>query len=219
MVYSARVELEARLAAIAEDLRAVLDAKNAAREQGLVLSRKVVRLSANGIRAIHRGEREAAETLLGEARTCLDAAVVAMADHPDVGHAGFLHDAAKEYAEGRITHALVFGLPIPHPDALGVQAPAYLNGMGEAVGEMRRHLLDLMRRGELDRSEHLLEAMDEIYALLTSMDYPDAMTGGLRRTADVTRSIIERTRGDLSTTIIQHELKQALDDARRRLEV
>jgi translin len=219
MVYSAPVELEARLAAIAQDLRAVLDAKNAAREQGLVLSRKVVRLSANGIRAIHRGEREAAETLLGEARTCLDAAVVAMADHPDVGHAGFLHDAAKEYAEGRITHALVFGLPIPHPDALGVQAPAYLNGMGEAVGEMRRHLLDLMRRGELDRSEHLLEAMDEIYALLTSMDYPDAMTGGLRRTTDVTRSIIERTRGDLSTTIIQHELKQALDDARRRLEV
>jgi translin len=221
--YSARVDLAASLASslasIGEDLRAVLDAKNAAREQGLVLCRKVVRLSANGIRAIHRAERQQAEALLEEARCCLDDAGAAMADHPDVKHAGFLHDAAKEYAEARITHALAFGLPIPHPKTLGVEAAAYLNGMGEAIGEMRRHLLDLMRRGDLERSEHLLGAMDEIYALLTSMDYPDAMTGGLRRTTDVTRSIVERTRGDLSTTIIQHELKQALDDARRRLEV
>ncbi|HEY8202837.1 MAG TPA: haloacid dehalogenase [Actinomycetota bacterium] len=211
--------LASSLAPIAEELRAVLDAKNSAREQGLVLSRRVVRLSANGIRAIHRGERTTAEALLDEARHRLEDAGSAMADHPDVQYAGFLHDAAKEYAEARITHALVFGLPIPDPQTLGVEAPAYLNGMGEAVGEMRRHLLDLMRRGDLERSEHLLEAMDEIYALLTSMDYPDAMTGGLRRTTDVTRSIVERTRGDLSTTIIQHELKQALDDARRRLEV
>jgi translin len=213
------VDLAASLASIREELRAILDAKNAAREQGLVACRKVVRLSANAIRAIHRGERQQAESLLEEARRQLDDAASAMADHPDIRHAGFLHDAAKEYAEARITHALVFGLPIPHPGALGVEAPAYLNGMGEAIGEMRRHLLDLMRRGELERSEHLLEAMDEIYALLTSMDYPDAMTGGLRRTTDVTRSIVERTRGDLSTTIIQHELKQALDNARRRLEV
>jgi translin len=211
--------LAAALAPIAEELRAELDAKNAAREQGLVLSRRVVRLSANSIRAVHRGERQAAETLLEDARRCLEDAATAMADHPDVQYAGFLHDAAKEYAEARITHALVFGLPIPSPQALAVEAPAYLNGMGEAIGEMRRHLLDLMRRGDLERSEHLLDAMEEIYGLLTSMDYPDAMTGGLRRTTDVTRSIVERTRGDLSTTLIQHELKQALDDARRRLEV
>jgi translin len=211
--------LTSSLASIGDDLRAVLDAKNAAREQGLVLCRKVVRLSANGIRAIHRGERQQADALLEEARRCLDDAGAAMADHPDVNHAGFLHDAAKEYAEARITHALVFGLPIPHPKVLDVAPPAYLNGMGEAIGEMRRHVLDLMRRGHLERSEQVLEAMDEIYALLTAMDYPDAMTGGLRRTTDVTRSIVERTRGDLSTTMIQHELKQALDDARRRLEV
>lgn len=213
------MDLARSLAAIQDDLRAGLDAKNAAREQGLVLCRKVVRLSANGIRAIHRGDRHGAEDLLAEARRCLDEAAMAMAAHPDVAHAGFLHDAAKEYVEARITHSLVFGLSLPTPATLDVEAPAYLNGMGEAVGEMRRHVLDLMRRGELERSEQLLEAMDEIYAMLTTMDYPDAMTGGLRRTTDVTRSIVERTRGDLSTTIIQHELKQALDDARRRLEV
>ena len=213
------MDLAASLVSIGEELRAVLEAKNAAREKGLALSRKLVRTSANAIRAIHRGDREPADALLDEAQRCLEEAQAAMAEHPDIRYAGFLHDAAKEYAEARITYALVFGLPLPEPGFLGVEAAAYLNGMGEAVGEMRRHLLDLMRRGELEQSEQLLGAMDEIYALLISMDYPDAMTGGLRRTTDVTRSIVERTRGDLSTTLIQHELKQALDDARRRLEV
>lgn len=205
------------LSAIRDSLRAHLDAKSAAREQGLTLSRKVVRLSANAIRAIHRNDRPGAEDLLDEARRCIDEAESAMADHPDVRYAGFLHDGAKEYAEARITHALVFGLPIPTPQEIRVQAPAYLNGMGEAIGEMRRHLLDLMRRSELERSEYLLEAIDEIYYLLISMDYPDAMTGGLRRTTDVARSIVERTRGDLSTTLIQQELKRALDEARKDL--
>ena len=121
-------------------------------------------------------------------------------------------------AEGRITYALVFDLAFPTPEEIRVEGPAYLNGLGEAIGEMRRHILDLMRRGELERSQELLEAMDEIYYLLTSMDYPDAMTGGLRRTTDVARSIIERTRGDLATTIIQQGLKTALDQARKDLE-
>lgn len=152
-----------------------------------------------------------------QAADCLSEAAGAMKDHPDIHYAGFYHDAAKEYAESMLTHALVFGLPFPTPEDLGVEGAAYLNGMGEAIGEMRRHLLDLMRHGELQRSEELLGAMDEIYYLLISMDYPDAMTGGLRRTADAARSIVERTRGDLSTTLIQHKLKSALDDARKDL--
>lgn len=152
---------------------------------------------------------------MSQAAQCLREADEAMKDHPDIRHAGFYHDASKEYAEARLTHALVFELPFPAPEDLGVDAAAYLNGMGEAIGEMRRHLLDLMRHGEVQRSEELLDAMDEIYYLLISMDYPDAMTGGLRRTTDAARSIVERTRGDLSTTIIQHKLKSALDEARK----
>lgn len=194
-----------------DGIRAQLDAKSAAREEALGLSRKVIRLSANGIRAIHREEKDVAEKLLGEAQESLERASAGLADHPDVMHAGFFHDAAKEYAEGRITFALVFGLPLPGPEDLGVRPPAYLNGMGEAIGEIRRHVLDLMRHGHLERSEELLEAMDEMYYLLISIDYPDAITGGLRRTTDVTRGIIERTRGDLSTTIIQDNLRKALE--------
>jgi len=203
------------LESIRSTLRQNLDAKNDSREQGLPLCRKTIRLSANSIRAIHRGDGKEAERLLAEGRLLLDQATTAMADHPDIHHAGFFHDASKEYAEARLTHALVFGLELPGPEEVGVEAAAYLNGLGEAIGELRRHVLDLLRRGELERSENLMNAMDEIYYLLTTMDYPDAMTGGLRRTTDVARSIIERTRGDLSTTIIQQGLITALDEGRR----
>lgn len=152
-----------------------------------------------------------------EARSLLSEADQAMGQYPEVRYAGFFHDAAKEYAEARITHALVFSLPLPDPEELGVDPPAYLNGMGEAIGEIRRHILDLMRHGELQRSEELLDAMDDIFYLLIAMDYPDAITGGLRRTADVARSIMERTRGDLSTTLIQYKLKEALEEGRKNL--
>jgi translin len=199
---------------IRRSLRENLDAKYEARERALTLCRKAIRLSANSIRAIHRGESKEAERLLGEVRLLLDEAAAFMVRHPDVRHAGFYHDASKEYAEAQLTHAMVFGHDLPTPEQLGVEAPAYLNGMAEAVGEMRRHLLDLMRRSELDKSEYLLAVMDEIYYLLITMDYPDAMTGGLRRSTDIARSIIERTRGDLSTTIIQKHLMRALEETK-----
>ena len=140
------------LDAIGNELRASLDAKNAAREQALPLCRRATRLSANAIRAVHRSEEAETLRLTAEARTCLDEAAEAMAAHPDVKYAGFFHDAAKEYAEARLTHALVAGQPLPSAGDIGVDPLAYLNGMGEAVGEMRRHLLDLMRRGQLERS-------------------------------------------------------------------
>lgn len=199
-------------------VRAELDARYVAREKGLPLCRQAVRHCANAIRAVHRGEREQALSLLAQARSGLDRADESMRDHPDIRNAGFFHDAAKEYAEGRLTFALVFAEPLPGPEEVGVEVPAYLNGMGEAIGELRRHILDLMRHGELTRSEELLDAMDEMYYLLIAMDYPDAMTGGLRRTTDSARGIIERTRGDLSTTIIQHNLRRALDEATRGLQ-
>ena len=196
---------------IQSDIRKHLEEKNSARELTLPLCRQAIRLSANAIRAIHRSEALDAISLMDQAKACLVEAAAATEGHPDIRFAGFVHDAAKEYAEARITYALVFTEQMPSPKDLDIGIPAYLNGMGEAIGEMRRHLLDLMRQGHLDRSEELLGAMDDIYYLLIGMDFPDAMTGGLRRTTDVARSIIERTRGDLSTTIIQEKLKAALD--------
>jgi translin len=196
---------------VSEEIRRRFDLKMAAREKALPASRKAIRSSANAIRATHRGEAEKASQLMAEAGAAIREAVEAVRDHPDVTHAGFIQDAQKEYAEARITEALVAGRELPGPDDIGVEVAPYLNGMAEAVGEARRQILDLLRRGEVGRSEMLLQAMDDIYFVLASMDYPDAITGNLRRSTDVARSIMERTRGDLSLSLVNRDLRDALE--------
>jgi translin len=196
---------------LGQTLRESFDAKNSAREQGLAASRSAIRSCGNAIRALHRYEAAAADELLNEAGAFLDHARDALAPHPELLHAGFVHDAEKEYAEALITRALVLGDPFPSVSDVGVSSAAFVKGMAESVGEVRRHILDLMRKGDLKRCEELLDAMDEIYYLLTSMDYPDGITQGLRRLTDVARSIIERTRGDFTTSSIQSSLRAALE--------
>lgn len=177
--------------------------KNAARERALAASRTLIRMSANSIRAVHRGEFAKAAAMLDEAKVVRDDAVDALAAHGDIYHAGFLHDAQKEYAEARTTLALLSGGAIPSPEELGVEYAAYLNGIAEAVGEMRRMVMDRLRAGEYEGCEAILQAMDDIYSVLITIDFPDAMTGGLRRTTDQTRGILEKTRGDLTMAIVQ----------------
>jgi translin len=202
---------------IARGVRSRLDAKHEARERLLAASRRAIRSCANAIRAIHRGELERAHALLEEARAAIGEGSEAARFHPDVGTAGHLQDAQKEYAEARITEALVTGAPIPGPEELEVEDAPYLNGMGEAIGEGRRHILDLLRRGEVDQGEAVLRVMDDLYYVLVSMDYPDAITMNLRRTTDVARGLIERTRGDLSVAIVSRRLREALDRHAREL--
>lgn len=194
----------------AEDARAILDARFAVRERGIAGSRKVIRASANGIRALHRGEWEAAASLVDGAGTLLAEITTDLADHPDILHAGFIADAAKEYAEARITEALFQGRPIPGFADLEIDPIPFLHGLGEAVGEMRRRLLDLLRAGEVDQAQAALDAMDQIVDLLAEMDYPDGMTSGLRRTTDVSRSLVERSRSDLTATVVQERLREDL---------
>ncbi len=196
---------------LSRELRGRLDEKHAARERALAASRRAVRSSANAIRAIHRGELDRAHDLMAEARAAIEEAAAAVRDHPDVAYAGHLQDAQKEYAEARIAEALVTGAPVPAPVELGVDDAPYLNGMAEAIGEGRRHILDLLRHGQVERGEAVLQAMDDLYYLLVSMDYPDAITMNLRRSTDVARTLIERTRGDLSVAIVQRDLREALD--------
>ena len=206
-----------RLNAIAEDVRAHLDAKHAARERALAVCRPALRHSANAIRAVHRGDFAAAEDLLAQARSLLAQAAEALADHPDIFYAGFVHNAQKEFAEGCLTLALVSGRPLPSPADLRVDHPAYLNGLGEAMGELRRYLLDSLRGGDIGRCESALAAMDDIYAVLVTMDYPEAITAGLRRTTDAMRGLLERTRGDLTIALVQRNLEERLEEFGRKL--
>jgi translin len=201
------VELD-RLAA---DLHRRFDETTAARERALPAARRSIRASANAIRAIHRLEFDRARELIEASRAALQDGLDAVRDHPAVRSAGYLQDAQKEYAEANITLAVVTGGELPTPETLAVEDAPYLNGMAEAIGEARRRVLDILRTGAVDEGERLLGAMEDMYGVLVTMDYPDAITLNLRRTTDVARSLIEKTRGDLSIAFVQRDLHDALD--------
>jgi len=204
---------------IAGRIRESLEAKNAARDEALRRSRQLIRYCANTIRATHRGEFEEANQLLATAQQAASELVECVSNYPDLYYAGYTQDALKELAEASITYALITDGPLPDPDDLGVEYPAYLNGLGEAVGELRRYVLDIIRRGQIERGEEILLVMEDVYAVLVTMDFPDAITGGLRRTTDMVRGVLERTRGDLTMAIRQDKLQKALRAFEERINV
>jgi translin len=205
------------LTAIGDEVLKRLEATNAARERALAESRQIIRLCANCIRAVHRGEFAEGERLADEARDRLVALGQALRNHPAIYWSGYVQDAQKEYAEARIVHGLIGGTGAPSPQELRVEDAVYLNGLGEAAGELRRYALDRLRAGETARAEWALAAMDDIYGLLVTVDFPDAITGGLRRTTDMVRGVLERTRGDVTVTLRQQVLERALTNAERRM--
>lgn len=198
------------LQAIGRSAQEYLATKFAARERALPKSRAAIRLCANAIRAAHRGEFEQSTRLLTEAGGLLRDMAIDLREHQDIFYAGFVADAQKEYAEAAITSALMQRQTPPTPETLGVEWAPYLNGLGEAVGELRRYILDRMRQGRLQGCEEVLADMDEIYSQLITMDYPDAITGNLRRTTDAVRGILEKTRGDLTLAVSQERLNDAM---------
>ena len=200
------------LEAIAAELRPRFADEDGAREKALRSCRQVIRYSAEAIRSVHRQEWDRAKQRLDSARELLREMDHDLAKHGRLLHSGFVHDAQKEFAEGCITLALISGEDLPRPDALGVSNAAYLDGLGESVGELRRHILDSLRRGDFSRCEELLNLMDEIYGILITMDFPELLSHGLRRTTDAIRGIIERTRGDLTVALRQKQLETKLND-------
>jgi len=202
---------------IADSVREYLDAKHRARERVLPLTRDVIRLSANAIRAVHRAEFDKAEELIAKGRANLVEASESLVDHQDVFNAGFVHDAQKEFAEANCSLALIAGRPLPTPKSLGIMEASYMNGLAEAIGELRRHLLDSLRAGDIDHCEETLQAMGDIYDVLVTMDYPEAVTLGLRRNTDAMRGILERTRGDFTMAANQRKLETKIRDLESRL--
>ena len=199
-----------QLATVADAIRAVLDIKDAVREEALRQSRELIRLSATTVRSIHRHEFENARQGLQEAAQRAAEIIALRESHPDIYYAGYAQDALKEYAEASLLLALVQGHPLRSFTELNIEVPAYLNALCEAASECRRHILDLLRNGDTVRAEKLLADMDDIYYMLVTFDYPDALTGGLRRSVDALRAVLERTRGDVTITAIQRELEEAL---------
>lgn len=199
-----------RLSAVVDEVTEYFTRADKARDQSLGLQRKIIKNCSLGIRALHRQEFEEGDRLLSTARELLDQAQSALRDFPEVYQSGFLQDAQKEYAEACFTKSLITGAPLPTPQDLRVEYAPYLNGLGEAVGEMRRYTLDRIRAGDLDESERILDLMDEIYCVLIGVDFPDAITRGLRRNTDLARGCLERTRGDLTNHFDRKRVERAL---------
>lgn len=202
---------------LAEKAHQDFEARTRARDQALVQTRALTRLAANTIRAIHRSEHEQAHELLKEARKIVEALKTDLRQYPDLYFAGYTQDAIKEYAEASLTCAIIEDQPLPLPEELELEYNTYLNGLAETTGELRRRCMDILRQGYSADAERLLACMDEIYALLVTMDYPDAITDGLRRHTDLTRGIVERTRADLTLSLREQHLQEALKEVSKKL--
>lgn len=192
-------------------------AKTEVRDKTLNRSRELVRHCANAIRATHRGDIAEADELLATANAVATEMIAEANVFPDIYHAGYTQDALKELAEAYLTQALIAQKPLPAPQDLKVESAAYMNGLAEAVGELRRYALDSLRRGDIANGERVLDLMDEIYVGLISVDFPSVITRDLRRSTDVARSILERTRGDVTTAVRQEVMQKALADFEARV--
>ena len=210
-------QLSHDLELIAERIRESFSAQDAAREKALPLCREVIRFSSVTIRSIHRHEFDEAQQTLAQAGRLLREAEQHLASCTALENTRFILDAQKEYAEAHATLALATGRPLPAPEAINVDYAAYLNGLAEAASELRRYLLDGLRGGDFHRGEELLAAMDDIYSILVTMDFPDSITGGLRRTTDMLRGVMEKTRSDLTLSMQQNRLEDQLAAFERKL--
>lgn len=199
-----------KLEQIADDIRKSFDVRTATRDQALALTRQLTRACSLAIRAVHRNDREEMETHLSEAYELANKLRGDLAQHPDLYYAGYTQDALKEFVEANVTCALIQNKPLQTPGELGVENNTYLNGLAEVVGELRRRTLDILRHGYSQEAERLLNYMDEIYSVLVTIDYPDAITNGLRRQTDLARGIIEKTRGDVTFSLRGEDLSQAI---------
>ncbi len=202
---------------IADRIRLTFDARTAARERALSQTRTLIRYCANAIRAVHREERDLALENLSQAKSLVKTLQTDLAAYPDLYYAGYTQDALKEFAEASIVYSLVLDDTLPDPEELELEHATYLRGLAEAAGELRRRCLDILRHGHSQEAEKTLSYMDEIYAVLITMDYPDAITAGLRRLTDMVRGVTERTRGDLTLSLRQEQLEKSLKQLEERL--
>jgi translin len=200
------------LTGITETIHLDFEARTKARDQAVMQARQITRQAANTIRAIHRGEVEPARENLQRAREMVNSVKQVLTGYPDLYFAGYTQDAIKEFVEASVTCALLLDQPLPTPQELEVESSTFMNGLAEVPGELRRRCMDILRHGYSQEAERLLTCMDDIYAVLVTMDYPDAITNGLRRQTDLVRGILERTRSDITLSYREEQLKQTMNN-------
>jgi translin len=199
-----------RIDEFADEAREHLESIHGDREKAYTTSREVVQAASATIKAVHREEYDAAREQVQRTRELHDRMLAAVDASPVIGYSGFVGDAAREYAEAALVLALIADNELPGPEEIGVDHADWLNGLGDTVGELRRHVLDLIRQDDVEDAEKYLRMMDEIHQTLMSFDYPQAVTKGLRTRTDQARGAVERTRGDLTNALRQSRLEKRM---------
>ncbi|WP_457619607.1 hypothetical protein [Methanopyrus sp.] len=194
-----------------EDIRGELDALDEARDEAQVVLRDLHKLSSEAVYEVHRGNLEEARRRLDEAAELVSKLHDLLGDFPELLRTGFAENHLQEYAEAEILYSIVKDLRAPSPEEINVSPRAYLLGLLDAVGELRRIVVDALREGDLDRAEEFLGIMEEIYSLTMTFDYPRSVVPNLKRKQDVARSLLEKTRSEVTIAGKTEELKRALE--------
>ena len=198
-------DIDSELQRAIDEAITALEIVHKTREHGIRSARQTIQLSSRAIRAAHRGEIELARELVEKAKDVICNASIR--NDVRVFNIGYLLDGETECAEAALTVTFLSDDKIPLPSDIGVCHAAYLKGLAEAASELRRAALDAIRTGNVKRADHLLSYMDTVMNVLAQVDFPEGVTGGLRRTIDQLRSVTERTRGDVTTALRQSTLE------------
>lgn len=197
-------------------VRLKLDQMHEARETALAGTRLVIQLSSKCIKHVHRRQFDEAKSFADQAKHKLSEIKSSLAEQPEIFYHGYVQDSEKEYVEAVATLAIVTGGNVPSYEELNVAPTSFLHGLGEAASECRRTILDHMRHGNMDQAERLFLWMEVVYDELSSFDFPDGLTGGLRRTNDALRAVVERTRSDMTLTLSQKQLQNAIENLSKK---
>ena len=195
-----------------ENLSSIFDKLNDIREQSLTTSREIVRECSKSIRNIHRNDEVSAKEHIENARKKLENLKSITSDVSEISYAGYVLDAEREFVEAVMFYTFEVSGYIEPFNNFNVHPSSYIQGIGDTIGEWRRKALDHLRNLDIKKAETYLAIMEEGMGTLNELDYPDALTGGLRRYADNARSIIERTRSDITNAFINESLRKDISN-------
>jgi translin len=202
------------LKTLLKNIKKELTQKEKLREEAQEKMRKITSLSKQAILRSHQKRQGEAKENIAKAKKLIEELQAQAKDYPSIVYGGMFSAALQEYSEANILVTLIEENRFITPEELNVPPVDYVLGLADVIGEYRRLALDALREGDVQKGEQCLQTMDEIHIELLALDEAYMLVPGLRRKSDVSRRIIEATRGDIT----QEVRRKALEDYLRRFE-
>ena len=203
---------------IISKIQVYIDDKDSIRETSLKYARTVIIHCRKAIQLIHQHKMQQAEELIKKASATLAELYDVTKDHADLSKAGYVENAAQEFVEAQCFYNILHHEALPDPDAIQTTYTAYLMGLCDVVGELRRKALDMVLAGEQKDAQQYLVIMEDIYAAILRFDYPSSLIP-IKRKQDIARNLIEKTRGELAVASCEQRIEYRTDEFRGLLDV